>query len=88
MAIRHVQAAVTRLPGQVLALALWPQLEPFVVLALEMASSLLWTGQGLATKRRVAREASRAPSPEREAVQQAVLGLPFSKQPPPLPPRS
>jgi hypothetical protein len=32
----------------------WPRLEPFVVLAPEMASTLLWAERGLATKRRVA----------------------------------
>jgi hypothetical protein len=68
----------------VLALARWPQLEPFLVLALEMASTLLWTGQGLATKPPMASEASWAPLREREVVLQALVVLAFSQRPLPL----
>ena len=59
-----------------------------MVLALEMASTLLWTGRNLATKRRAARAASRAPLPGREVVPQALLMLALSTQPPPQPPLS
>jgi len=68
------------LPGRLLALARWPQQGLFVVLAPEMASTLLWAERGLATKRRAAREASRAPLPEREVFQQALAVLVFSKR--------
>jgi hypothetical protein len=37
------EVAATVLPSRVVALAKWPLLEPFVVLAVEMASTLLST---------------------------------------------
>ena len=73
---------------RVLALARWPQLEPFVVLAVEIASTLFWTRRGRATKRRAAREASMAPLPEQEMVRQALRVLGLSKRSPPQPPLS
>jgi len=54
------EAAAMALAWRVLALARWPQLEPFVALAIEIASALLWTGRGLATAPPMASEASRA----------------------------
>ncbi len=77
---------MTALPCRVLALARWPSLEPFVVLALETVSILLVAGRNLATMRRAAREASRVPL--REVGQHALLVLAFSKQPLPQPPLS
>ena len=76
------------LPECVLALARWPQLEPFVVLALEMASTFPLTGRGLATKPPTAREVSRATLPERGMVQQTLPVLALSKRSPPQPPLS
>ena len=61
---------------------------PGRALDLEMGSLSLVAVRSLATKRRAAREASRAPLPEREVVQQALLVLAFSKQPLPLLPLS
>ena len=48
---------------------------PWRVLVLEMGSALLWTGRRLATKRRAARAASRAPLPGGEAAQQGLAAL-------------
>lgn len=76
------------MPRRALALARWLNLEPFVVPALEMASTLLWTGASLATKRRAARGASRRRLLERGVVYQALSEQVFSEQRLPLPPLS
>ena len=80
------EAAVAGLLWRALASTRWPSLEPFGVLALETGSLQLVTGRSLATKRRAAREASRAPLQEREVVQEALVVLAFSQRPlaPPL----
>jgi hypothetical protein len=80
------ETVVTALPWRALASTRRPQLEPLVVLALEMVSLLLVARRSLATMRRAAREASRVPL--REVVQPALLVLPLSEQPLPQPPLS
>ncbi|MCX6924891.1 MAG: hypothetical protein NT154_17015 [Verrucomicrobia bacterium] len=81
------ESAVTALPGRALALALWPQSEPFELLvwALEMPSTLLWVEPGPATAPPMASEASRL-LPLWEVAQQALLVLAFSQRLLPLPP--
>ena len=51
---------------------------PGRLLDFEMGSLLLLAGRSLATERRAAREASRAPLPEREVVHQSLVVLAFS----------
>jgi hypothetical protein len=82
-----LEAAVTALPWQVLALAPWPSLEPFVVLALEMGPLLPVAGQSLAIAPPTASAASMT-LPLWEVAQPPLPMLAFSKRSPPQPPLS